>query len=256
MTTAEVASVVRSLLATQPRFHSGGTRVWSATPRTLELLATHVADDDSSVETGAGASTVVLAAAGARHTAISPFGDEHQRIRAYLESEGIQDDKITFIEGSSDTVLPSLPGDATFDFAFIDGKHSFPYPVVDFHLIDRRLKVGGKLLIDDIPIPAVNVVFRFLDESSDWRLLDIADNRAALFLKLADAEDEDNWHLQPANAGYPDYSFAPLEKRLRLQAAHSAQVFKRRLGDRVPVLRRLRNVRGRIQKGFDDPGGH
>ena len=76
MTTVHPAnglSVVKQLLIDRPSFHLSGEAHWDCTPGTLEGILRSVQDGDSTIETGAGASTVVFAAAGAAHTAISPM---------------------------------------------------------------------------------------------------------------------------------------------------------------------------------------
>jgi predicted O-methyltransferase YrrM len=237
---ADAAKAVERLVEDKPVFHSGGTRIWNAMPATLELIARHVGAGDRTVETGAGASTVVFAAAGAVHYAISPFGDEHQRIAEYCADLGVSPDGVTFVEGPSDRALPALLDGPRFDLAFIDGMHSFPAPVVDFHYVEQLLRPGGVLLLDDVPIPAVAVAFRFMRSSPDWSFVEIVDDRAAVFRKLADADTEDNWRRQPSNRRYPDFSYLPasqLRHRLRLEAAERIPAARRRLGARFPALR-------------------
>jgi Methyltransferase domain len=235
---AVAVATVDRLMADGPVFHAGGTRVWNALPGTLRLLADQVGEGDRTVETGAGASTVVFAAAGAEHTAISPAGDEHQRIREYCHSIGVDTSRLSFVVGPSDSALPNLDLDRPVDVAFIDGKHSFPHPVVDFHYIEQRLRVGGVLVLDDVPMPAVAVVYGFMDGSPDWELIGVADHRAAAFRKLAMADPDDNWHLQPFNRGYPDYSFAPLPQRLRLTTDHRMRQGARKLRGQLRSLNR------------------
>jgi hypothetical protein len=232
--------VVERLVQDKPVFHSGGTRTWNAMPATLELIARQVAAGDRTVETGAGASTVVFAAAGAAHTAISPFGDEHKRIAEYCSGLGVETDRVTFVEGPSDRGLPGLVGGERFDLAFIDGMHSFPAPVVDFHYVEQLLRPGGLLLLDDVPIPAVAVAFRFMRSSPDWDFVEFVDNRAAVFRKVGDADTEDNWRRQPFNRRYPDFSYLPLTEigqRVRLAATERLPDARRRLGQRFPALR-------------------
>jgi predicted O-methyltransferase YrrM len=237
---ADAAKAVERLVEDKPVFHSGGTRIWNAMPGTLELIARHVSPGDRTVETGAGASTVVFAAAGAQHHAISPFGDEHKRIAAYCTDLGVPTDGVTFVEGPSDRVLPGLVGGPRFDLAFIDGMHSFPAPVVDFHYVEQLLRPGGVLLLDDVPIPAVAIAFRYMRSSPDWAFVEIVDDRAAVFRKLSDADTEDNWRRQPSNRRYPDFSYLPTSQvrhRLRLEASERLPTLRRRLGARFPALR-------------------
>jgi hypothetical protein len=238
MKDSAAASIVDRLMAEGPVFHAGGTRVWNALPDTLRLLATHVNPGDRTIETGAGASTVIFTAAGAEHTAISPAADEHERIRAYCGSIGLDTSQLSFMADTSDIALPALALDRPVDVAFIDGKHSFPHPTIDFHYVEQKLAVGGVLVLDDVPMPAVKVVYGFMQGSPDWELIEVADHRAAAFRKLATADPDDNWHLQPFNRGYPDYSFAPLPQRIRLTTHHRALKSARKLKAQLPVNRR------------------
>jgi predicted O-methyltransferase YrrM len=186
MTTTDGLDIVRRLLTDRPSLHLEGKARWDALPETLEAIRRYARDGHTTIETGVGASTIVFAAAGANHTAISPNPSEHVRVREYCREIGVDDSKITFVAGFSDDVLPSLLGrDRTLDVAFIDGAHSFPYPEVDWYYISRSLKIGGALLLDDIPIPAVAPVFRHMSLESNWRLDRILDDRSAAFTLLA-----------------------------------------------------------------------
>ncbi len=239
MRTAGNLDITQRLLAERPSFHAYGTARWDALPGTLQTIRGSAKDGDSTVETGVGASTVVFAASGAHHTAISPIPDEHQRVRDYCRRAGIDDSRIRFIVGRSDEVLPSLYGhDRVLDMAFIDGAHEFPFPVTDWYYIAQSLKIGGVLLIDDIPIPAVMQVFRHLRLEPNWRLEGIFDGRAAAFMLLAPPPPGD-WTRQALNRGYPDFSFAGLPERLRLRTAHRVMQVRRSASRRYPRLRRL-----------------
>jgi hypothetical protein len=230
------SDAVRLLVDERPSFHLGGAVVWNALPETLGLIAANVRPGDRTVETGSGASTVVFAAAGARHTAVSPAGEEHGRIRAWCVDHGIADTTLDFVVGTSDRVLPTLAGEA-LDAAFIDGKHSFPHPVVDWHYITCGLRVGGVLVVDDLPIPAVAPVVRHMLADPCWELIEVADNRAGAFRKVGEPEAHDDWEAQAFNAGYPDYAFLPLARRLPLRARYVTRERRRRLGERAPALR-------------------
>ncbi len=147
-------AVVELLVRERPSFHLGGA-VWNALPETLALIADHVQPGDRTVETGAGASTVVFAATGARHTAISPIGDEHERIGRGAGSTEWRTATSPSWWAPRTGVLPAMAEREAFDAGFIDGKHSFPHPVVDWHYITTALRTGGVLVLDDLPIPAV-----------------------------------------------------------------------------------------------------
>jgi predicted O-methyltransferase YrrM len=212
--------IVRRLLADKPAFHSGGNARWDSLPETLDAIRQSVRAGDVTIETGVGASTVAFADGGASHRAVSPDPAEHELVRGYCQRAGVDHSKTTFIVGLSDEVLPTLlNGDRTLDVAFIDGAHSFPYPAIDWYYITRALKPGGKLLMDDITIPAVTDVFRHMTIEPNWRLDGVFDDRAAAFTLLAPPAPEE-WTDQGYNKGYPDFSFAALPQRLRLSATH------------------------------------
>lgn len=224
--------VVERLIREQPSFHAveGERRVWNAGPETLRMITGHVGPGHATAETGSGASTVVFAACGARHVAVSPHAAEHERVRAWCCEAGVSDEELRFVAGYAEDVLPGL-GLRDLDAAFVDGKHSFPHPVIDWHYLSRALRVGGVLMLDDLPVPAVAVVARAMLDAAEWELLALADDRAAAFRKLAQPPGGDAWQEQPFNRGFPDYSFARRRRRAVLAARHSFRRL-RQLADR------------------------
>jgi methyltransferase family protein len=249
---APIDAVAR-LLADRPVFHQGGATRWDALPGTLGLIQAHVRPGDRTLETGCGASTVIFAARGAHHTTVSPDRREHDLVREYCDGAGIDTSRVTFIEGLSDLVLPGLCTERRLDAAFIDGAHAFPFPAVDWHYVTRALKVGGWLLLDDIPIRAVSCVFRYMRSDPAWRLDEIADHRTAKLTLVGEPAPED-WTLQPFN-DRPDYAFAPPGRRARMTAAFEARRARRALGARAPALRAAWRRVGRQDTGSVDANG-
>jgi precorrin-6B methylase 2 len=226
--------IVARLLHDRPIFHSQGTQRWDASPGTLRAIQQSAHDGTRTLETGCGASTVVFAAQGAYHTAISLDAEEHERVRNYLKEIGVDDSRLVSIVGWSDLVLPDLCKERILDVAFIDGAHGFPYPTVDWHYLTRALKVGGKLVIDDIPIPSVACVFRFMRSDPRWLLEAIVENRAAVFTLIHEPPPEmTDSNVQPFNNHW-DYGFLPLPARAPLILSRLRQ----RVGLRYPGLRR------------------
>lgn len=113
---------------------------------------------------------------------------------------------------------------------------------MDWFYVTRALKVGGRLLMDDIPIPAVAPLFRHMQLESNWALNGVLDNRAASFTLLAEPQPED-WPAQRFNDSYPDYSFADLRTRVSLEARFRVARARAGLAQRYPSLRRA--YRGR-----------
>jgi predicted O-methyltransferase YrrM len=246
--------IVARLQSDRPSFHHGGSLRWDSLPETLRFIRRSVQPGDCTLETGCGASTVVFAAAGANHTAISPAQEEHARVRTYCDQIGIDHSRLRFVVGLSDDVLPTLTAERVLDVAFIDGAHSFPYPEVDWYYITRMLKVGGHLVFDDVPVPAVAPLFRHMSVEPNWRFEAVLDNRAAAFSLLAPPQPED-WSNQPFNSRYPDYSFVALPLRARLLASYRVKQLRTGLADRYPGLRRLRRrLAGHGDGGYGNPG--
>jgi hypothetical protein len=232
--------VIDRLQSDRPLFHSGGEVRWDALPETLGYLAQYGGDGVRSLETGCGASTVVLAASGANHTTISPDPSEHELVREYCHRIGVDTSRLTFIDGFSDEVLPELLNKGTaLDLAFIDGAHGFPYPVVDWHYVSRMLEVGGRLVLDDIPIPAIAVAYQYMVSESCWEIERLLDGRAAA-VRLAQPMQAEDWTTQPYNRR-SDFSFLPLPARAKATASAGAGRARSALGSRYPALRRLRS---------------
>jgi predicted O-methyltransferase YrrM len=206
--------VVERLVAEEPAFHllDGKEQVWHASPATLAFIAAAVGEGDRTAETGAGASTVVFAATGARHTTISPEDYEHRLILRYCQSTNVATDRLEFVTGSSEEVLPSSSSLGPLDLAFIDGKHSFPHPILDWHYLGAHLRVGGTMLMDDVRAVGVQMLVRIMLADEAWRLRATFDGEAAAFEKLSDPAPGDPWldqKIAPASAIEQHFGFAP-----------------------------------------------
>jgi Methyltransferase domain len=152
----------------------------------LEWLEQNVEPGMTTLETGSGSSTIVFAARGSRHVAISPMAEEHERIRAYCEQEGIDVANVRFIAESSETALARTWQPEPLDIVLIDGSHVFPFPVLDWYFTAAHLRVGGAVLVDDAYQPSVSILARYLRNSSAWRLETVLGYRTPLFRKVAE----------------------------------------------------------------------
>jgi precorrin-6B methylase 2 len=250
MTTISALNVVQQVLADRPSFHSSGEARWDALPGTLTTIRRIVKPGSVTFEIGAGVSTVVFAAAGARHTALSPDPAEHELIRQYCKKSGIDDSQLEFIVGRSDEVVPThFSRERSLDVAFVDGSHSFPLPIIDWYYTAAALRIGGKMLLDDIPIPAVTPIFRHMRLEPAWRLDGIFDHRSAEFTLLAEPPIAGalDWQGQPFNLNYPDYGFAHIPTRTRLLADYKLNQIRRATGRRFPAIREYYQNRFKAQ---------
>lgn len=213
--------------------------IWNALPQTLEFIAANVRPGSRSLEIGAGASTVVFGAAGSHHKAISPVGHEHREIVSYCRDIGVSTEGLTFVDASSDEVLPGLETEP-LDFVLLDGTHAFPFAVVEWHFLRRHLLPGGLFVLDDVPIPAVAPVYRFMQCDPDWELVSHLDRRTAAFRKLRETPDQ-TWRDQGLNRSYPDFSYLPARERIKAISAYRRRWLRSEVASRAPFLRALRH---------------
>jgi len=98
------------------------------------------------------------------HIAIDPMqrGWENLGLR-HVEQAGYGS-LLEHHEAPSYRVLPALEAAGRrIDFAFIDGCHTFDYAMVDFFYIDRLLRPGGVLVLDDAwSYPAIRKLARYI----------------------------------------------------------------------------------------------
>lgn len=222
-------SLADTLAAGTPALHLGGAAHWNALHGTLRAIEARTRPEFVTIETGSGASTILLAAIARDHTSISPSAEEHAAVLRHCATLGISTDHLRFVARPSELALPELPLDARYDLAFIDGRHAFPTPVVDFAYLEPRLVTDGILVLDDIHIPSVRVVFDFCRSSSEWEIEEFADDRAVVLRKLGSAPPGDPWPVQPYNKRFPVFSHLPLARRLQLTATDRIRGVGRRL---------------------------
>ena len=137
-------------------------------PEMIRYLASVVKNTDLTIETGGGHTTIAFAALARHHTCITIDESNIDMTKKYMRQIGLPAEKVTFVLESSDTALPKLT--ETFDFAFIDGNHAYPYPALDWHYIDKQMKIGGVIGFDNTEIRAVYEHCLFLEENKTYSL--------------------------------------------------------------------------------------
>lgn len=160
--------------------HAAGSAAWDIQPGVLALIEAHVRPGMTTLETGAGQSTLAFARAGAVHHAVTPSDDEAARIRAACAAANVPVEHLHFHLGYSQDVLPRLEP-TPLDFALIDGGHGFPIPAVDFAYIAPRLRPGAVLVIDDVDLWTGAMIVDFLKAEPAFAFMELQRGRTAVF---------------------------------------------------------------------------
>jgi methyltransferase family protein len=192
-----IQDAVIELIAALPQdWHRAGCMSAAVIDAIVRLTGGHVA---RSIETGAGKTTLLLSHLSDRHTVFAlDFGDS---VRQTLESELLNRDHIEFVNGPTQTTLLEYTFTDPLDFVLIDGPHGYPFPELEYWAVYRHIRQGGLLVVDDIHIPTIHSMFRFLKEEPMFELLEIVGTTAFFRRTAAPTFDPycDGWYLQEFN---------------------------------------------------------
>jgi len=201
-------STIQDIIRENPavhRDHNGNPLTMPISNAVASFIQAHVKAGDHTIETGAGLSTLCFLAQGATHTAIAPDPGLEGRMKEYCQAHGIRHENLTYIAKFSQDAVWGVEGQ--FDCALIDGGHGFPIPFIDFLYLNRRLKKGGFLIIDDLEIWTGEILAKFLSCEPAWKLMVQDGARSIMFQKVGDAQATE-WTQQEfvvRNSLHPSY---------------------------------------------------
>jgi predicted O-methyltransferase YrrM len=210
--------VTESLRASPPRLHGAGDEFWGLAWPALAWLERTLTPGMTTLETGAGSSTLVFAAAGVTHLAVTVDAAEEVRIRHECARRAIDTSNVRFLIGPSQDVLARRPL-PLLDLALIDGAHGFPYPILDWWHLAPRLRVGGLLVLDDCYMPPVRALVDHLRSRSEWRLVHAPGRRTVVAEKLGDGLAPYEWRGGRIG-GRMSFAHLPPARRMRAAVAH------------------------------------
>jgi len=103
------------------------------------------------------------------HTIIDPYqSTTWSNIGLTLIRKANLDQRMVFYERFPEEILPNL---GEIDFGFIDGSHLFDYTMMDFVLIDKKLRVGGLIGFHDLWMPSLKSMLRFILNNRSYTLV-------------------------------------------------------------------------------------
>jgi predicted O-methyltransferase YrrM len=242
--------LIEKILADRPTFHRGETeisRTFNSTetflprelaqqlgsgtaichgiePEVVRYLAGKVQPGTKTLETGSGLTTLAFAIHKAAHVCITPSRAEIDAIRSYAQLNNIGLDSVSFVAEPSEVYLPRCEIQG-LDLVLLDGKHAFPWPMLDWFYTADRLKQGGLMVIDDVQLPAVRVVQEFMRVDPGWKHVTSFGSKTEVFEKVRASIHDVAWHMQPWSLGR-----FPLVFRTRAWAGHWWRKAKKALG--------------------------
>jgi predicted O-methyltransferase YrrM len=234
------SSLTDELRSAPPMLHGAGDESWALAWPALQWLESNLTAGMATLETGAGASTIVFAASGAVHESITLDQAEVGRLRQECARRGISLDNVMFRIGPSHEILPALER-RPLDLVLIDGAHGFPYPVLDWWHLAPRLRVGGLLVLDDCYMPPIAVLIDHIRARPSWRIVERPGRRTVVAEKVDDALPAYVWRGERIGSGL---TFRHLPLPRRAQAALVHRLFESRPGlEVVEAIRRLSRAR-------------
>jgi hypothetical protein len=233
-----VTRLTDDLRASPPGLHGAGDEYWGLAWAALGWLEENVTEGMATLETGSGSSTLVFAAAGAEHEAVTPDAAEEARVRAECERRGIDSSSVRFRIGPSHEVLPRLEP-RPLDLVLLDGAHGFPFPVLDWWYVAPHVRVGGVVLLDDAYMPPVRVLVDALRKQPGWEVAAAVGPRTVAVRKVAEGLPPFDWQGEPIG-GRMSFRYLPPARRAAASLRHRA--FSTALGLRVVALARRRSA--------------
>jgi hypothetical protein len=118
------------------------------------------------------------------HTIIDPMQSSDWANIGKANLDRAKVDFYEIIEQPSEIVLPYLLSKhKQYDLGFIDGWHTFDHTLIDFFYLNRLIKVGGIIIIDDISFPGIKKLMRYILNYPAYELIGTVNNDAKRSIK-------------------------------------------------------------------------
>ena len=171
----DVRTVLAEVVRIAPSLHKAGT--FSAA--TLHAIARHasVKPVEHSVETGAGASTLLFSHVSRNHTVFAMDAGTDS-IRAIESSPLLRRDVVRFVEGPTQVTLPLHAFTDRLQLVLIDGPHGYPFPDLEYYYLYPHLDRDALLIVDDIHIPTITNLFDFISADDMFVFQEVVETTA------------------------------------------------------------------------------
>jgi predicted O-methyltransferase YrrM len=196
-----IDGLVRDIAALPEDWHDAGS-VPESVLRTLVQHAQTAGPIRSSLETGTGRTTLLLSHLSDSHLVFTKEdtgdGDSYSSVTS---SPLLRRETVQFVIGPTQRTLPVHEFTAPLDLALIDGPHAYPFPDLEYWVVYPQIRPGGLLVVDDIQIPTITNLYRFLSADAMWREIAVVDKTAFFTRTEAPGIDPygEGWWLQGFN---------------------------------------------------------
>lgn len=224
-----VERVVEQIVALPPDWHGAG----SLKSGVLKAIARHGQGLDlrCTAETGSGKSSLLFSHLAHRHLVFA-MDDGNGSVRRVQESPLLKPGVVEFIEGPTQKTVPAYDFSEPLQMVMLDGPHGYPFHHLEYYYVYPHLAEGGVLIVDDIDIPSIYDMYRFLKRDDMFALIEVVHTTAFFRRTAAPVFNPlaDGWWLQGYNRRKKIVDWNPLAVATALVPRSIRKALLRRLG--------------------------
>lgn len=193
-----IDQVMSDIIALPPDWHGAG----SLKSGVLRAIARHTAgfSQPFTAETGSGKSSLLFSHLSFRHLVFA-MDDGNGSVRKVQNSPLLKAGVVEFIEGQTQRTVPAYTFTHPLHVVMLDGPHGYPFHHLEYYYFYPQIVEGGILIVDDIDIPSIYDMYKFLKKDDMFELLEVVHTTAFFRRTAAPLFDPlaDGWWLQGYN---------------------------------------------------------
>lgn len=162
-----------------------------------EFIDINLDGNSTAIETGLGNSTLIFILSKiTKVISICPELGLINRFNKYRYNNFTESDNSKHILYSdiSSKILPVI-SNAEVNLALIDGSHSMPDVFIDFYYLNKMLKKGGFLLIDDTNLKSIEPLDQLVSKQKNEYIFITIIRDCKIYKKISDNQTFPEWNL-------------------------------------------------------------
>ena len=216
---AVATTLTERLRASPPGIHGAGNEYWGLAWPALEWLEGRAPGGHGDARDRARERARSSSPQQARITSPSRRTRTRRSVSASrVPRAGVSSDRVSFEVGFSHDVLPRL-ADRAARSRPARRRPRLPVPVLDWWYLAPRLKVGGRMLLDDAYMPPVAVVVDHARSSKAWDIEHAVSYRTVVLRKLTDELPPFDWEGERLG-GHMTFRYLPPAERAVASSRH------------------------------------